>query len=72
MVLSINVAVLLAVIIVVRLRRRIQARSRNDEQLTVVIVLVFGVLIAPTGFGQWIAETAGDLARGITDSTGNR
>ncbi|MFE9115694.1 hypothetical protein ACFYN9_39680 [Streptomyces collinus] len=47
---TINVAVLLAVIIL-RLRRRTQARSRFDEKLTVVIVLVFGVLIAPTAFG---------------------
>lgn len=52
MVLSINVAVLLAVIIVVRLRRRTHARSRNDEKLTVVIVLVFGVLIAPTALAR--------------------
>jgi hypothetical protein len=44
-VLTINVAVLLAVIIVVRLRRRTEARSRNDEQVTVLIVLVFGVLV---------------------------
>ncbi len=52
MVLSINVAVLLAVIIVVRLRRRTHARSRFDEKLTVVIVLVFGVLIAPPASGK--------------------
>ncbi|MFD9442461.1 hypothetical protein ACFWBR_30540 [Streptomyces sp. NPDC060006] len=65
MVLSINVAVLLAVIIVVRLRRRTQARKRSDEQLTVLIVLVFGVLVAPTAFGQWVADTAGQLAAGI-------
>ncbi|MDQ0946282.1 hypothetical protein QFZ24_000205 [Streptomyces phaeochromogenes] len=48
MVLTINVAVLLAVIIIVRLRRRTGARKRTDEQLTVLIVLVFGVLVAPT------------------------
>ncbi|MEU5579454.1 hypothetical protein ABZ791_25480 [Streptomyces huasconensis] len=70
MVLTINVAVLLAVVIVLRLRRRTQARSRNDEQLTVAIVLVFGVLIAPTGFGQWIAEVVEELARGISESGG--
>lgn len=35
MVLTINVAVLLTVIIVMRLRRRTHARSRNDEKLTV-------------------------------------
>ncbi|MFC8202103.1 hypothetical protein ACFUTV_43015 [Streptomyces sp. NPDC057298] len=68
MVLSINVAVLLAVIIVVRLRRRTQARKRSDEQLTVLIVLVFGVLVAPTAFGQWVADMAGQLAAGINDS----
>ncbi|MGB8943138.1 MAG: hypothetical protein WCD21_23310 [Streptomyces sp.] len=70
MVLSINVAVLLAVVIVLRLRRRTQARSRNDEQLTVLIVLVFGVLIAPTAFGQGIQDVVGELAQGITDSGG--
>ncbi|MEU3738262.1 MULTISPECIES: hypothetical protein [unclassified Streptomyces] len=68
MVLTINLAVLLAVIIIVRLRRRTQARKRTDEQLTVVIVLVFGVLIAPTAFGQWILNAVGELAEGITDA----
>ncbi|MFD9975929.1 hypothetical protein ACFWZR_16795 [Streptomyces sp. NPDC059017] len=64
--LTINVAVLLAVIIVVRLRRRTQARSRLDEKLTVVIVLVFGVLIAPTSFGQGILSAVGQLASGLS------
>ncbi|MEV2236122.1 hypothetical protein AB0H69_47300 [Streptomyces phaeochromogenes] len=68
MVLTINVAVLLAVIIIVRLRRRTQARKRSDEQLTVLIVLVFGVLVAPTAFGQGITDVVGQLANGITDS----
>ncbi|MDQ1032753.1 hypothetical protein QF035_010879 [Streptomyces umbrinus] len=68
MVLSINVAVLLAVIIIVRLRRRTEARKRSDEQLTVVIVLVFGVLVAPTAFGQGVADVVGQLADGITES----
>ncbi len=68
MVLTINVAFLLAVIIVVRLRRRTQARSRNDEKLTVVIVLVFGVLIAPTEFGQGIRDVLGQLVDGISQS----
>ncbi|WP_060902931.1 hypothetical protein [Streptomyces europaeiscabiei] len=68
MVLTINVAVLLAVIIIVRLRRRTQARSRFDEKLTVVIVLVFGVLIAPTAFGEAIFDVVGQLAQGVTKS----
>ncbi|MGW0330488.1 hypothetical protein ACWD0J_01215 [Streptomyces sp. NPDC003011] len=68
MVLTINVAVLLAVIIVVRLRRRTHARSRTDEKLTVLIVLVFGVLVAPTPFGQWILDVVSQLTRGISES----
>ncbi|MBO0657185.1 hypothetical protein [Streptomyces triculaminicus] len=67
---TINVAVLLAVIIVVRLRRRTEARSRFDEKLTVVIVLVFGVLVAPTSFGQGILSFVGQLARSISQSGG--
>jgi hypothetical protein len=41
-VLTINVAVPLAVIVVVRLRRRSEARTRFDEKLSVVIVLALG------------------------------
>jgi hypothetical protein len=67
-VLTINVAVLLAAIIFLRLRRRTHARSRNDELLTVLIVLAFGVLIAPTTFGQGVAHTVGQIADGITQS----
>ncbi|ANJ12138.1 hypothetical protein GCM10010220_69070 [Streptomyces parvulus] len=66
--LTINVAVLLAVIIVVRLRRRTEARSRNDEKLTVLVVLVFGILVAPTGFGQGVLDVVGQLASGISDA----
>jgi len=68
-VLTINVAVLLAVIIVVRLRRRTEARKRSDEQLTVLIVLVFGVLVAPTAFGHGVVDVVGQLAEGITQSS---
>ncbi|MFF8097916.1 hypothetical protein [Streptomyces sp. NPDC016675] len=66
--LTINVAVLLAVIIVVRLRRRTHARSRNDERLTVLIVLVFGILVAPTAFGQGVLDVVSQLASGINDA----
>ncbi|MGV9349310.1 hypothetical protein ACWDSD_31850 [Streptomyces spiralis] len=66
--LTIDVAVLLAVIIFLRLRRRTQARSRNDEQLTVAIVLVFGILIAPTAFGQGVLHAVGQLADGISNA----
>ncbi|GHD35605.1 hypothetical protein GCM10010313_83100 [Streptomyces violarus] len=68
MLLTINVAVLLAVIIVLRLRRRTEARSRFDEKLTVVIVLVFGVLVAPTAFGQGILDVVVQLVQGVSQS----
>ncbi len=71
MILTINVAVLLAIIIVLRLRRRTEARSRFDEKLTVVVVMVFGVLIAPTDFGQGVLDFVGRLASGITQAGGN-
>jgi hypothetical protein len=67
-VLTINVAVLLAVIVVWRLRRRTEARSRSDEQLTVVIVLVLGVLLAPTAFGHGVLNVLNQLAQGVSQS----
>ncbi|MGR6968873.1 hypothetical protein DKG34_39260 [Streptomyces sp. NWU49] len=66
---TINVAVLLAVIVVWRLRRRTEARSRFDEKLTVVIVLALGVLIAPTPAGQGILNILGQLASGVTQAS---
>jgi hypothetical protein len=65
---TINVAVLLAVIVIWRLRRRTEARSRFDEKLTVVIVLALGVLIAPTPAGQGILNIVGQLASGVTQA----
>ncbi|WP_329156988.1 hypothetical protein OHB49_00605 [Streptomyces sp. NBC_01717] len=63
-----NVAVLFAVVVVLRLRCRTQARSRLDEKFTVVIVLAFGVLIAPTGIGQGILSVLHQLVQGISQS----
>ncbi|MEJ1199302.1 MULTISPECIES: hypothetical protein [unclassified Streptomyces] len=54
---------------VVRLGRRTQARSRNDEKLTVLMVLVFGILVAPTAFGQGVLDVVGEPAAGITGSS---
>ncbi|KQZ12334.1 MULTISPECIES: hypothetical protein [Streptomyces] len=66
--LAINVAVLLAFIVIMRLRRRTEARSRMDEKFTVVIVLALGVLIAPTELGQGILNVITQLVQGITQS----
>jgi hypothetical protein len=66
MIVTINVAVLLAVVIVLRLKRRTESRSRTDEKMTVLIVLVFGVLIAPTDFGQWLFSIVGQIIGGVS------
>ncbi|MGW7821860.1 hypothetical protein ACWGLF_27920 [Streptomyces puniciscabiei] len=66
--LTINVAVLLAVIVFFRLRRRTQARSRTEERTTAVIILALGVLIAPTPAGQGIVNILGQLASGVTQA----
>lgn len=60
--------VLLAVIVVLRLRRRTEARSRSDEKLTVITVLALGVLIAPTPVGRGILDLIGQLASGVSQS----
>ncbi len=65
---TINVAMLLVVIVIWRLRRRTEARSRFDEKLTVVIVLALGVLIAPTPGGEGIVNVLGQVASGVTQA----
>ncbi|MYW48418.1 hypothetical protein GT045_35360 [Streptomyces sp. SID486] len=67
--LTIDVAVLLAVIVFFRLRRRTQARSRNEERTTAVLILALGVLIAPTPVGQGIFDVVGQLASGVTQAS---
>ncbi|MFI5740879.1 hypothetical protein ACIA9I_21200 [Streptomyces anulatus] len=60
---------LLAVVARLRLCRRTEARSRNDEKLTVIIVLALGVVIAPTPVGEGVLNFLGHPATGITDCT---
>ncbi|WP_224280692.1 hypothetical protein [Streptomyces sp. LS1784] len=43
-------------IIIVRLRRRAQSRSRNDELVTVLSAVTLGVLIAATSLGRSIHQ----------------
>jgi hypothetical protein len=66
--LTINVAVLLAIIVIIRLRRRTEARSRFDEKLGVVLVLALGVLLAPTPVGKGILNVLGQLVGSISRS----
>ncbi|MEU7282096.1 hypothetical protein AB0A69_25465 [Streptomyces sp. NPDC045431] len=67
--LTINVAVLLAVIVFFRLRRRTQARSRVEERNTAILVLALGVLLAPTPVGQGIMDLLGQVASGVTQAS---
>lgn len=67
--LTINVAVLLAVIVFIRLRRPTHSRSRFDEKMTVVIVLALGILLAPTPVGQGILNVLGQLASSVTQGS---
>ncbi|GGY99016.1 hypothetical protein GCM10010365_17130 [Streptomyces poonensis] len=66
MVLTINLALLLAVIVFLRLRRRTEARSRRDEQLSVVIAITLGLLLASTDLGQGILDVLSQLAEGVS------
>ncbi len=66
---TINVAVLLVVVVIWRLRRRTEARSRFDEKLTVVIVLALGVLIAHSLAGEGIVNILGQLASGVPQAS---
>lgn len=65
-IITINLALLLGIVIWVRLRRPTEPRKRSDEVMTVVIVAVFGILIAPTEFGQWVWTNLQDMAAGVT------
>jgi hypothetical protein len=65
---TINVAVLLAIIVVVRLRRTTHSRSRFDEKMTVVLCVTLGVLLAPTAFGKSVLDVVTQLAEGLSQA----
>ncbi|WP_405732762.1 hypothetical protein [Streptomyces sp. NBC_00028] len=66
MMLTVDVAVLLAVILALRLRRTVHARSRSDQSVTVGLALVFGVLVAPTAFGHGVLDAVGQVVEGVS------
>jgi hypothetical protein len=68
-VLTMDLAVLLAVIIFLLWRRRPLVRSRLNTGMTMAVVLVFGVLIAPTAFGHGIMDAVGDVAQGVSNAS---
>ncbi|MGW8379319.1 hypothetical protein [Streptomyces sp. ODS28] len=68
--LTLNVALLLAVIVVVRVRRKPLARTRGDAWLTAFITLALGILIAPTSVGRGILDFLEKLVNGISQAGG--
>ncbi|MEV6207920.1 hypothetical protein [Kitasatospora sp. NPDC051914] len=56
---SVSASVFLAIVILVRLRRRTEARSRTDETVTVLSAATFGILIATTPLGQAVLHLVG-------------
>ncbi|MDH6709559.1 bacteriorhodopsin [Kitasatospora sp. MAA19] len=56
---TISATAFLAILIVIRLRRRTEARRRTDEAFTVFTAVVFGGLIAATTWGHAILQLVG-------------
>ncbi|MEU6239112.1 hypothetical protein [Kitasatospora sp. NPDC047058] len=60
---TVSASAAFAIIILMRLGRRTEARSRADERFTAVLCTVFGVLIAATPWGQAILRLVGVLTQ---------
>jgi hypothetical protein len=67
--LTINVAVLLAFIVILRFRRPVQPRTRNDQAFGIMVILVLGLLLAPTEFGQSMLGEVRQLVAGIAQAS---
>lgn len=62
---SINVAILLAVIVYFRVRRPVEPRKRSDQWVTVALVLSLGLVIYPSDTGRWLTEFVMSVASGV-------
>lgn len=67
--LTINVAVLLAVIVFVRLRRPVEPRTRLDQAFGITVILVLGLLLTPTDFGQSILGAVQQLVESVAKAS---
>jgi hypothetical protein len=59
MIITVNVAVLLAVIVYLRVRRAVAPRTRADQWVTVALVLSLGLLLYPTDTGRFLSRILG-------------
>ncbi|MEU6841555.1 hypothetical protein ABZ930_06725 [Streptomyces sp. NPDC046716] len=64
---TIDVAVLLGIIAFFLLRRPVAPRKRVDTFFVMLVALVLGVLIAPTPFGEGIANVMNQLSTSISN-----
>lgn len=67
--LTMDLAVLLAIIVFFRIRRPVQPRTRADQMFGVTVILVLGLLLAPTSFGQGLLDAVRQIVAGIADAT---
>lgn len=65
MTVSLNVAILLAVIIYFRVRRPVEPRDRSDQWVTVALVLSLGLVLYPTDTGQWMTGLLTTILTGV-------
>lgn len=67
--LTMDLAVLLAIIVFIRIRRPVQPRTRSDQVLGVTVILVLGLLLAPTSFGQGLLDAVRQIVASIAEAT---
>lgn len=61
----VDLAVLLAVVLVFRLRRRTEARSRGDEMVTAVLAITLGLLLMGTTTGTALLGAVQTVAQAL-------
>lgn len=67
--LTINVTLLLVIIVFVRWRRAVEPRTRLDQAFGIAVILVLGLLLAPTSFGQSVLGAVQQLVEGIAKAS---
>lgn len=60
---TVSATFVVGVIIVLRLMRRTESRSRVDEKMTALSCITFGVLIAATPLGQGLLNLVASAAQ---------
>lgn len=67
--LTIDLALLLTIIVVLRWRRPVEPRTRADQAVGVAVILVLGLLLAPTAFGHGVLDAVGQVVAGVGEAS---